>query len=152
MRRQTTMSVVCAIFSFAVSQAAAQEAPKPFHLQEATIANVHEAFAAGHLTCAQLTKLYLDRIAAYDQQGPTLRAIISVSPSAMETAAELDRKYRENRSSVGSLHCIPIILKDNFDTADMPTTGGDVGMKNSVPQADAFTVARNAQRRRANPR
>jgi amidase len=140
--RQTIMSAVCAILSFAVSQAAAQQEQKPFHLQEATIANVHDAFAAGQLTCSQLAKLYLDRIGAYDQQGPTLRAIISVNPKAMETAAELDRKYRENRSSVGSLHCIPIILKDNFDTADMPTTGGNISMKDSVPQVDAFTVAK----------
>jgi amidase len=142
MRRQTTMSVVCAIFSLAVSQATAQQAQKPFHLQEVTIANVHDAFAAGQVTCRQLAKLYLDRIGAYDQKGPTLRAIISVSPNVMETATELDRKYQENRSSVGSLHCIPAILKDNFDTADMPTTGGNISMKKSVPQADAFAVAK----------
>ena len=142
MRYPTALSVVCVLLSIAVSQAAAQQAQKPFRLQEATIANVHAAFAADQLTCRQLAKLYLDRIAAYDQQGPTLRAIISVNPIVRETAAELDRKYRENRSSVGSLHCIPVVLKDNFNTADMPTTGGNVSMKKSVPQADAFTVAK----------
>lgn len=111
-----------------------------FHLQEATIASIHAAFAAGQLNCAQLTKLYLDRIEAFNLRGPTLRAVIAVNPKAMETAAELDRQYRANRSTVGTLHCVPIVLKDNFDTFDMPTSGGNIGMKTSQPTADAFTV------------
>jgi Asp-tRNA(Asn)/Glu-tRNA(Gln) amidotransferase A subunit family amidase len=142
MRYPIATSAMCAIINFIMVQATAQEAQKPFRLQEATIASIHGAFAAGQLTCRQLARLYLDRIGAYDQRGPTLRAIISVNPNVMETAAELDRKYRESRSSIGSLHCIPVILKDNFDTADMPTTGGNVRMKKSVPQVDAFTVAK----------
>jgi hypothetical protein len=60
----------------------------------------------------------------------------------METAAEMDRRYRANPSGVGALHCIPLVLKDNFNTADMPTSGGNVSMKNSRPSADAFTVAK----------
>jgi amidase len=60
----------------------------------------------------------------------------------MEVAAEMDRSYRANPASAGPLHCIPIILKDNFNTFDMPTTGGNVSMKISVPPSDAFTVAR----------
>ncbi|MDQ5873356.1 MAG: amidase family protein, partial [Acidobacteriota bacterium] len=114
----------------------------PFHLQEVTIAGIHGAFAAGQLTCAQLTKLYLDRIEAYNLKGPALHAIITVNPKAMETAAEMDRQYRANSSAVGSLHCVPLVLKDNFNTADMPTTGGNVSMKTSQPAADAFTVAK----------
>jgi Asp-tRNA(Asn)/Glu-tRNA(Gln) amidotransferase A subunit family amidase len=94
------------------------------------------------LTCAQLTRLYLDRIEAYDRRGPALRAIITINPKAMETAAELDRQYKSNPSSAGALHCIPIVIKDNFNTFDMPTTGGNVEMKRSQPAADAFTVAR----------
>jgi amidase len=114
----------------------------PFRFEEATIASIHSALAAGQLTCTQLTRLYLDRIAAYDQQGPALHAIITVNLKAMEVAAEMDRSYRENPASAGPLHCIPIILKDNFNTFDMPTTGGNVSMKTSLPPADAFTVAR----------
>src|SRR5262245_792042 len=95
--------------------ALAQPAPA-FHLQEATVASIHAAFASGQLSCAQLTKLYLDRIAAYNLKGPTLRSILTVNLKAMETAAEMDRQYRANRAGVGSLHCIPIILKDNFNT------------------------------------
>ena len=94
------------------------------------------------MTCAQLTRAYLDRIDAYNLKGPALRAIITVNARAMDVAAEMDRQYKANPSGVGSLHCVPIILKDNFNTADMPTTAGNVGMKNSQPSADAFTVAK----------
>jgi len=116
--------------------------PTAFHFQEATIANIHDGFATGQLTCAQLTTLYVDRVEAYNLQGPALRAIITVNPRAVELAAEMDRTYEANPVGVGPLHCIPIILKDNFNTFDMPTTGGNVGMRNSVPPADAFTVSR----------
>jgi Asp-tRNA(Asn)/Glu-tRNA(Gln) amidotransferase A subunit family amidase len=117
-------------------------AQTPFHLQEATIAGIHRAFGSGQLTCVQLTKLYLDRIEAYNLKGPALHAIITVNPKAMETAAAMDRQYAANASAAGSLHCVPIVLKDNFNTADMPTTGGNVSMKTSQPAADAFTVAK----------
>src|SRR5258706_6391756 len=120
--------------------ASAQQSP--FRFQEATIAGIHAAFAAGQLTCTQLTKLYLDRIAAYNMQGPSLHAIITVNPKAMDIAAEMDRGYRTSPASGGPLHCIPVILKDNFNTFDLPTTGGNVSMKTSVPPSDAFTVAR----------
>src|SRR5882757_5074677 len=120
--------------------ASAQESP--FRFQEATIAGIHAAFAAGQLTCTQLTKLYLDRIAAYNMQGPSLHAIITVNPKAMDIAAEMDRGYRTSPASGGPLHCIPVILKDNFNTFDLPTTGGNVAMKNSQPLADAFVVNR----------
>src|SRR5450432_1717928 len=122
--------------------AASASAQGPFRFQEATIASIHGAFAAGQLTCTQLTRFYLHRIAAYDMQGPALHAIITVNPKAMEVAAEMDRSYPANPASAGPLHCIPIILKDNFNTFDMPTTGGNVSMKTSVPPSDAFTVAR----------
>lgn len=120
----------------------AQPARAPFQLQEATIASIHDAFAAGQLTCTQLVRLYLNRIDAYDRRGPALHAVITVNPKSMETAAEMDRQYKANPSGAGPLHCIPIILKDNFNTVDLPTSGGHTGMRHSVPPADAFTVAR----------
>ena len=113
-----------------------------FELPEATVASVHQALASGALTCVQLTQRYIDRIEAYNLKGPALRAIITVNPKALETAAEMDRLYKANPAAAGPLHCIPVILKDNFNTADMPTTAGNVSMKDSVPPADAFTVAR----------
>src|ERR1700704_3184107 len=105
------MKFAGAILSIAIGEAHAQPA-RPFHLQEATIATIHEAFTSGRLTCTQLTKLYLDRIQAYNLRGPALRAIITVNLKAMERAAELDRQYTANPSGIGGLHCIPIILKD----------------------------------------
>src|ERR1700681_3657955 len=134
------MSAAGAMLSLAASPAGAQQ--EPFRFQEATIAGIHAAFAAGQLTCSELTRLYLDRIAAYNMQGPALHAIITVNPRAMEIAAEMDRSYRASPATAGTLHCIPIIFKDNFNTFDMPTSGGNVSMKTSVPPADAFTVAR----------
>jgi Asp-tRNA(Asn)/Glu-tRNA(Gln) amidotransferase A subunit family amidase len=130
----TTLTVLCV-----TSPASAQA---PFHLEEATIATIRAAFASGQLTCAQLTRLYRDRIDAYNLKGPSLHAIITVNPRAMETAADMDRQYRANPAGVGTLHCIPLVLKDNFNTADMPTTAGNVSMKDSRPAADAFTVAK----------
>ena len=130
------------MLGIAASVAIAQQARAPFHLQEVTIAGVRDALVAGQVTCAQLTQLYLDRIDAYNLRGPALHAIIAVNPKAVETAAEMDRQYKSKSYGTGPLHCIPIILKDNFNTFDMPTSGGNAGMKNSQPPADAFTVAR----------
>jgi len=134
--------VICAMLAVAASLGSAQQAPAPFHLQEATIGGIHAAFAAGRLTCAQLTRLYLDRIDAYNLRAPALRAIITVNPKSMETAAEMDQQYKANPSGAGSLHCVPIVLKDNFNTFDLPTTAGNVAMRHSQPPQDAFTVAR----------
>jgi amidase len=110
-----------------------------FQLMEATIADIHDAYRTGQLTCRELVQQYLDRIAAYDKQGPALKAIITVNPRALETADELDRQYQRSGLS-GTLHGIPVILKDNYDTFDMPTTGGNIAMRTSVPPTDAFTV------------
>src|SRR6266566_4113533 len=132
------MMVACAMLILPATPGSAQQGQ--FRLQEATVASIHNAFAAGQLTCTQLTRFYLDRIAAYDMQGPALRAIITVNAKAMEIAAEMDRTYRASPASARPLHCIPIILKDNFDTFDMPTTGGNISMRKSMAPADAFTV------------
>jgi amidase len=111
-----------------------------FLLEEATIDSIHAAFAQKTLTCSSLVKRSLERIEAYDMQGPSLHSIIAVNPDALNIAAELDRQYATGEQHVGSLHCIPIILKDNYNTVDMPTSGGNLAMKDSVAPADAFTV------------
>ena len=110
-----------------------------FELMEATVADIHDAYRRGRLSCRQLVQQYLDRIAAYDQQGPALKAIITVNPRALAVADELDRKYKRS-GLTGQLHGIPVILKDNYDTFDLPTTGGNTAMRTSVPPDDAFTV------------
>jgi Asp-tRNA(Asn)/Glu-tRNA(Gln) amidotransferase A subunit family amidase len=134
------LGLVAALTAGLLGPAGAQT--QPFHLEEATIASIHAAFARGDLTCVQLTRAYLNRIAAYNLKGPALHAIITVNREAEAQAAALDRQYRDNRARVGPLHCIPIILKDNFDTGDMPTSGGNISMKTSQPAKDAFTVAK----------
>jgi Asp-tRNA(Asn)/Glu-tRNA(Gln) amidotransferase A subunit family amidase len=142
------------IVGLSAGQAAAQETATPkapaaasgprsraggFELMEATIADIHDAYAKGELTCRELVQQYLDRIAAYDKTGPTLKALITVNPRALDVADELDRQYRRG-GLTGALHGIPVILKDNYDTFDMPTTGGNTAMRTSVPPTDAFTV------------
>lgn len=136
------MKALLAAFALVVMSGCAMTDRTPFRFQEATVSSIHRALASGELTCTQLTQLYLNRIEAYNARGPMLRAVITVNPKALEIAAEMDRRYAANPSGMGALHCIPTILKDNFDTVDMPTTGGNVSMKDSRPRADAFTVDR----------
>jgi Asp-tRNA(Asn)/Glu-tRNA(Gln) amidotransferase A subunit family amidase len=108
--------------------------------EEATISGIHAALSAGATTCVQVVQAHLRRIEAYDDRGPALNALISINRAALDTAAALDRSRTDRRVPLSSLHCIPTILKDNFDTADMPTTGGSVTLAESVPPRDAFVV------------
>ncbi|GAB3781143.1 amidase family protein [Spirosoma horti] len=129
------------IYRFGVAPSGAQSF-KTKHLQEATITSLHEAMQAGKVTAEQLVQLYLDRIEAYDKQGPYLNAIIMVNPKALTEARRLDSLYKATGKLVGPLHGIPIIVKDNYDTYDMPTTNGTLAMKKSIPPDDAYVVRR----------
>lgn len=115
---------------------------RPFVLEEATVDGIQAAYRDGSLTATELVRRYLARIEAYDRQGPALRAFITVNPNALAEAERLDADYQARRGRVGPLHGIPIVLKDNFNTRDLPTTGGNVAMKDSQPSSDAFTVER----------
>lgn len=110
-----------------------------FGLEAATIDSINDAFDSGELTSEKLTQLYLDRINAYDDNGPKINSIIALNPNALKTAAELDRE-RQLTGPRSPLHGIPILLKDNYDTFDLPTTAGSVLLKGSIPPDDAFTV------------
>ena len=88
-----------------------------------------------------LVERYLARIEAYDRRGPSLNSLITVNPKALERAASLDRAFRES-GPTGPLHGIPVIVKDNYDTADLPTTAGSLALLDSVPPDDAFQVRR----------
>jgi len=114
-------------------------AQKTIDLDAATIADLNAAFTAGTLTAERLTQLCLARIDAYDRQGPRLRAMITINPKALETARALDAE-RKAKGPRSALHGIPVVLKDNFDTADMATTGGSLMLEGSVPPDDAFLV------------
>jgi Asp-tRNA(Asn)/Glu-tRNA(Gln) amidotransferase A subunit family amidase len=129
-----TLSLIAAIPTSAYA--------RPFVLEEATVASIHAGFKDGSLTCSALVRSYLARIEAYDKQGPSLRAILTLNPQASSQAQTMDRQYKAGKGKVGPLFCIPIVLKDNFNTFDMPTSGGNLAMKTSQPSADAFTVDR----------
>ena len=115
-----------------------------------TIADINVAFDSGKLTSEQLVQLCLARIKAYDRQGPSLRAVIALNPKALDTARALDveRKAKGRRSP---MHGIPVVLKDNYDTSDLPTTGGSVLLEGSIPPDDAFVVKKVAGRGRHHP-
>jgi amidase len=108
-------------------------------LANATIADLNAAFTNGTLTAERLTELYLARIAAYDKQGPTINAIITLNPNALSEARALDAERKAGKIR-GPLHGIPIVLKDNFNTGDLPTTGGSQLLDGSIPSSDAFVV------------
>jgi amidase len=114
-------------------------AAKTIDMDAATIAEVNAAFKAGTLTSERLVQLCLARIQAYDRQGPALHAVITLNPKALETARALDAE-RKAKGPRSPLHGIPVVLKDNYDTFDMPTTGGSVLLQDSIPPDDAFLV------------
>lgn len=115
-----------------------------FEVTETTITELAAAMARGAVTSAELVDAYLARIEAYDQQGPRLNAILQVNPRAREEAAALDTERREGGIR-GPLHGVPIILKDNYDTADMPTTAGSVALAGYHPARDGFQVRKLRQ-------
>jgi amidase len=110
-----------------------------FDLTAVTIEDINRAFDAGTLTSEKLIEMYLARIAAYDEAGPTLNAVIAMNPKAMETARSLEAE-RKARGPRSRLHGIPVVLKDNIDTADIPTTAGSILLEGSLPPDDAFIV------------
>ena len=130
------MALVAALLVAAMAPVSAEKA---IDLDSATIADVNAAFKAGALTAEKLVQMCLARIQAYDRQGPAIRAVIAINPKALETARALDAE-RKSKGPRSPLHGIPVVLKDNFDTADMPTTGGSVLLEGSVPPDDAFLV------------
>lgn len=110
-------------------------------LEEATIAQLHAAFRAGTLTCRQLVRGYLDRIAAYDQQGAAINAVVTANPAALATADSLDAVWRRG-GATGALHCIPVAVKDNMETRGLQTTAGSLALRGWEPERDATQVAR----------
>ena len=116
-------------------------APPPFNVVEATIDDVQAAIRSRQITCRRLVESYLERITSYDKAGPALNAVQTVNPHAVQEAARLDAVFTAS-GPVGPLHCVPVLVKDQIDTSDMPTTHGFVGFKEFVPAADATIVTR----------
>lgn len=112
-----------------------------FSLTTASIADINAAFDAGALTSERLVQMYLDRIEAYDQAGPKINAVITLNDQALATARALDAE-REASGPRSPLHGIPVLLKDVFDTKDLPTTGGYAPLKGVVPTRDSTIAER----------
>lgn len=130
-KRLTTMLVAFSIPASAPAQR--------FPAEEATISEIHAAMAAGRLTCRQLVSAYLARIAAYDKSGPAINSLVVVNAKALDVADSLDRRFRAS-GRVGSLHCIPMVVKDNMQTTDLPTTAGSLAFEGWISKKDAFQV------------
>ena len=113
----------------------------PFRLMEATITETQDALRAGTVTSEDLVRMYLARIAAYDKQGPSINAMIRLNPKALADARALDAERRQGRSR-GPLHGIPVVLKDNYDTFDMPTSAASLSLASSIPPDDGYLVRR----------
>jgi amidase len=124
----------------AATPAYAQQARTTFSFAEATIADVHSAIRARRMTCRAVVAGYLARIDANDKRGAALNAIVMTNPEALAIADSLDRRFASTRALVGPLHCVPVIVKDNFETAGLQTTAGSLALRGWVPRNDATMV------------
>jgi amidase len=139
LRRHTKALLAALIIAYGSFSTSVELHAAQFDLSTVTIADLNAGFKAGTLTSEKLVQLYLARIAAYDKQGPALNTVITPNPKALDEAKALDaeRKAKGPRSPI---HGVPIILKDNFDTFDLPTSVGCFLLKGSIPADDAFVV------------
>jgi amidase len=113
---------------------------KPFEFEETTIADLQEAMRSGRHTARSITQAYLERIQEVDKQGPSLNSVIELNPDALAMAENLDSERKAGRIR-GPLHGIPILIKDNIDTADrMQTTAGSLALVGESAPRDAYIV------------
>ncbi|HST21337.1 MAG TPA: amidase family protein, partial [Blastocatellia bacterium] len=146
-RRRFLQATATAIVAPALgsSSAAAFQTAKPFELEETTIADLQEAMKSGKYTARQITEMYLGRIGDIDKREPAINSVIEINPDAQSIADSLDRERKE-KGPRGPLHGIPILIKDNIDTADrMMTTAGSLALSGSTPSKDAFIAGRLRQ-------
>lgn len=134
------MVKLVAAIAFALGTATMVQA-EVLDLTSASIADLNQAYATGKLTSEKVVSAYLKRIQAYDKQGPTINAVITLNPNALKTARALDAERKKGKVR-GPLHGVPVVLKDNFDTFDLPTTGGSQLLEGSIPPDDASVVKR----------
>src|SRR6266850_5570280 len=137
---RTMLVVVPAGLALTVIALSAQ-VPAPFQIEETTIAQIQTVFRDGTLTCRSLVEQYLKRIAGHDKRGAALNAIVMTNPDALTRADDLDRRFRQS-GPVGAMHCVPVIVKDNYETIDMRTAPGSLSRKGMMTGKDAFVVKR----------
>ena len=139
--KRARRGVALAMAAMAPAVQAAPQTPLSIEVAEASIPQLQAALTSGAITSRQLVAAFRARIAAYDQAGPALNSIVTLNPAALAQADALD-KERAAKGSRGPLHGIPVLVKDNFDTKDMPTSGGALALATLQPASDAFQVAR----------
>ena len=127
------------LLGVAQTPAQAPAAAAGVEVQERSIEELQQEMATGRATARAIAAAHLARIAAYDRQGPALNALIALNPRALDEAEALDRERRDGRLR-GPLHGIPVVIKDNYETRDLPTTGGSVALAGFITERDAFQV------------
>src|SRR4029079_7086331 len=110
---------------------------EPFQIIDATVDGIHSAFKSGQLTRRQPVQMYIDRIERFDKSGPAINSVITVSPTALAEADRMDADEKASRT-MGALHGLSVILKDQIDAVGVPTTLGSVLFKNFYPSKAAF--------------
>src|SRR5260370_34310069 len=131
------LAIALAVSAFLTAPGNAQQAPA-FDPFETTIPQIEEALNAGTITCTQLVQWYLDRMDALDIAGPKLNSIRVRNSKALQIAVSYDQMAKSQRPS--PLFCVPMVVKDNIDTVDMPTTAGSVALQRTFPLDDDFLV------------
>lgn len=122
------------------SQTNSHVTPQPYQFVEGTIEQMQNSIKTGGITCHQVVQGYIDRINAYDKQGPTLNSVITISETALNEADKLDTYFKQNGKLIGPMHCVTVLPKDNIDTFDMPTSAGSKALMYSQPLQDAYVI------------
>ena len=135
-----TLALMTALAAVSAQQQPPEDLPE-FAVHERSIADLQAAMTAGTVTSRELVALYLERIAAYDRRGPRLHAMVALNPRALDQADALDRERTRGRVR-GPLHGIPIVVKDNYETVEMPTSAGSISLGSFHPTTDAYQVQR----------
>ncbi|MDA0179593.1 amidase family protein [Solirubrobacter phytolaccae] len=133
--------MACALVGLLLVAVPAKAAAPALDLERLTVSELQTKMAAGQLTSVQLTRAYVDRIAAVNARGPGLNAVRLVNPRALQDASLLDLE-RATGKLRGPLHGVPVLVKDNLDVAGLPTTAGTVALQNSIPSRDSTVVAK----------
>ncbi len=149
MRRSPVIALAACLVAAPLPESMARPRVEDFDPVEATIPEIHDALRTGRATCHEIVAAYLSRIEAYDRSSG-LNAVTVTNPRALAVADSLDRALRlaggrsgANRAAAtGALFCVPMLVKDNYDTHDLPTTGGSIALKDSRPPDDATVVRR----------
>ena len=137
----TTLLLAGAMAAPTTAQSPARSGASSFDVVETTIAQIHAAMRQKKLTCRALVQTYLARIERFDKQGPSLNAVVVTNPMALEEAAALDKRFAHS-GLTGPLHCIPMVVKDNFETIGLQSANGSKSLEGFVSDKDAFQVAR----------